>query len=226
MADTSFSARMCQNIILEAYTNMLNRKLRLGLLGTNCYILGDEESREGLIIDPAAISNSIPETVTEHQLNVKYILLTHGHLDHLAGLDYVRKLYPEAKLCFNPSDASLSENIELVSYLGMPALPNLVPDIPLDEGSTLELGKTRFSVISIPGHTPGGICLYTPGYLFSGDTLFNSGIGRSDFEESDTEALRQNIINRLLSLPPETIVFPGHGRETTIGKEKAGNPFI
>ncbi len=226
MADTSFSARMCQNIILEAYTNMLNRKLRLGLLGTNCYILGDEDSREGLIIDPAAISNSIPETVTEHQLNVKYILLTHGHLDHLAGLDYVRKLYPEAKLCFNPSDAHLSENIELVSYLGMPALPNLVPDIPLDEGSTLELGKTRFSVISIPGHTPGGICLYTPGYLFSGDTLFNSGIGRSDFEESDTEALRQNIINRLLSLTPETLVFPGHGRETTIGKEKTGNPFI
>lgn len=224
--DTSFSARMCQNIILEAYTNMLNRKLRLGLLGTNCYILGDEESREGLIIDPAAISNLIPETVTEHQLNIKYILLTHGHLDHLAGLDYVRKLYPEAKLCFNPSDSHLSENIELVSYLGMPALPNLVPDIPLDEGSTLELGKTRFSVISIPGHTPGGICLYTPGYLFSGDTLFNSGIGRSDFEESDTEALRQNIINRLLSLPPETIVFPGHGRETTIGREKAGNPFI
>jgi len=217
---------MCQNIILEAYTNMLNRKLRLGLLGTNCYILGDEESREGLIIDPAAISNLIPETVTEHQLNIKYILLTHGHLDHLAGLDYVRKLYPEAKLCFNPSDSHLSENIELVSYLGMPALPNLVPDIPLDEGSTLELGKTRFSVISIPGHTPGGICLYTPGYLFSGDTLFNSGIGRSDFEESDTEALRQNIINRLLSLPPETIVFPGHGRETTIGREKAGNPFI
>ncbi len=226
MADTSFSARMCQNIILEAYTNMLNRKLRLGLLGTNCYILGDEESREGLIIDPAAISNSIPETVTEHQLNVKYILLTHGHLDHLAGLEYVRKLYPGAKLCFNPSDSHLSENIELVSYLGMPALPNLVPDIPLDEGSTLELGKTRFSVISIPGHTPGGICLYTPGYLFSGDTLFNSGIGRSDFEESDTEALRQNIINRLLSLPPETLVFPGHGRETTIGREKAGNPFI
>ncbi|MPL57871.1 Hydroxyacylglutathione hydrolase GloC [bioreactor metagenome] len=217
---------MCQNIILEAYTNMLNRKLRLGLLGTNCYILGDEESREGLIIDPAAISNSIPETVTEHQLNVKYILLTHGHLDHMAGLEYVRKLYPEAKLCFNPSDSHLSENIELVSYLGMPALPNLVPDISLDEGSTLELGKTRFSVISIPGHTPGGICLYTPGYLFSGDTLFNSGIGRSDFEESDTEALRQNIINRLLSLPPETLVFPGHGRETTIGREKAGNPFI
>ncbi|WP_411814556.1 MBL fold metallo-hydrolase [Dehalococcoides mccartyi] len=205
---------------------MLNRKLRLGLLGTNCYILGDEESREGLIIDPAAISNSIPETVTEHHLNIKYILLTHGHLDHLAGLEYVRKLYPEAKLCFNLSDASLSENIELVSYLGMPELPNLVPDIPLDEGSTLELGKTRFSVISTPGHTPGGICLYTPGYLFSGDTLFNSGIGRSDFEESDTEALRQNIINRLLSLPPKTLVFPGHGRETIIGKEKAGNPFI
>ncbi len=205
---------------------MLNRKLRLGLLGTNCYILGDEESRHGLIIDPAAISDSIPETVTEYHLDVKYILLTHGHLDHLAGLEYARKLYPEAKLCFHPADASLSENVELISYLGMSALPTLAPDIPLSEGSTLELGKIKFSVISIPGHTPGGICLYTRGYLFSGDTLFNSGIGRSDFEESDTEALRQNIINRLLSLPPETLVFPGHGRETTIGKEKTGNPFI
>ncbi|AQX74543.1 MBL fold metallo-hydrolase [Dehalococcoides mccartyi] len=217
---------MCQNIILEAYTNMLNRKLRLGLLGTNCYILGDEESRHGLIIDPAAISDSIPETVTEYHLDVKYILLTHGHLDHLAGLEYARKLYPEAKLCFHPADASLSENVELISYLGMSALPTLAPDIPLSEGSTLELGKIKFSVISIPGHTPGGICLYTRGYLFSGDTLFNSGIGRSDFEESDTEALRQNIVNGLLSLPPETLVFPGHGRETTIGKEKTGNPFI
>ncbi|AMU86505.1 MBL fold metallo-hydrolase [Dehalococcoides mccartyi] len=217
---------MCQNIILEAYTNMLNRKLRLGLLGTNCYILGDEESRHGLIIDPAAISNSIPETVTEYHLDVKYIVLTHGHLDHLAGLEYARKLYPEAKLCFHPADASLSENVELVSYLGMSALPTLAPDIPLSEGSTLELGKIKFSVISIPGHTPGGICLYTRGYLFSGDTLFNSGIGRSDFDKSDTEALRQNIVNGLLSLPPETLVFPGHGRETTIGKEKTGNPFI
>jgi len=217
---------MCQNIIPESYANMLNRKLRLGLLGTNCYILGDEESRHGLIIDPAAISDSIPETVTEYHLDVKYIVLTHGHLDHLAGLEYARKLYPEAKLCFHPADASLSENVELVSYLGMSALPTLAPDIPLSEGSTLELGKIKFSVISIPGHTPGGICLYTRGYLFSGDTLFNSGIGRSDFEESDTEALRQNIINRLLSLPPETLVFPGHGRETTIGKEKTGNPFI
>jgi hydroxyacylglutathione hydrolase len=190
---------------------MLLATLQLGMYGTNCYIVGSKTTKEGMIIDPGAEAKSILQTVNKAGLIIKLIVITHGHMDHTGALEEVRKA-TGAPVAIHKADA---ENLVRV----------LPTDILLNGGENLAVGDLTYGIIHTPGHSPGGICLYGQGVLFCGDTLFQGSIGRTDLG-GDYNQLMNNIINKLMVLPDETIVFPGHGPETTIGAERSSNPFI
>lgn len=190
---------------------MLLGTLELGMFGTNCYIVGAKTSKEGMIIDPGAEANTILKTVEKGGLNIKLIAITHGHMDHTGALEDVRKA-TGASVAIHRADA---DNLVRI-------LPS---DVLLNGGENLTIGDLKFNVIHTPGHSPGGICLYGQNTLFCGDTLFKGSIGRTDIG-GDYNQLMNSIFSKLMVLPDETMVFPGHGPETTIGAERASNPFL
>lgn len=204
---------------------MLIKTLSLGPLETNCYILGCEKTLEGVIIDPADDVHIILQTVTQLKLSIKYILLTHGHFDHCCGL-------PVLKEKINVPIALHRDDIPFVAHakthgklygFSVPDLP--VPDTFIEEGDTFTFGTITLTAIHTPGHTPGGMCFYCAPYLFSGDTLFQRSIGRTDLPGGNSRQILDSIMNKLYKLDPATRVFTGHGPETTIGEEMQFNPF-
>jgi len=203
---------------------LILRKLVLGELETNCYIVGSESTKEGMIIDPADEAGIILEAVKSLGLNIKYIVLTHSHPDHFAALAEVKKA-TSAQVLVHRADADILEMPPVV-FFGA-TYPQPPPaDKQLEDGDTIEVGELKFKVIHTPGHTPGGICLLVDGILFSGDTLFNQGIGRTDFPGGSMEKLMDSLHKKVLTLPDKTIVHSGHGPATTIGDEKRMNPFL
>ena len=204
---------------------MIIRKLVVGPLSSNCYIVGSESTSEGMIIDPADEAENIMKTVRDLGLKIKVIVLTHGHPDHLGALKPVQEA-TGAEVAAHSDDAEWVKKQPLSMVFG-PAYP--APDAPdrlLGEGDIIDIGNLRFSIIHTPGHTPGGICLLGQGVLFSGDTLFNSGVGRYDLPGGDYEQLMNSLRKKLMPLPEETIVYPGHGPDTTVGAECRSNPFL
>ncbi len=204
---------------------MIIRKLVVGPLSSNCYIVGSESTREGMIIDPADEAENILKTVRGLGLKIKVIALTHGHPDHLGALKPVQEA-TGAEVAAHSDDADWVQKQPLGMVFG-PAYP--APDAPdrlLGEGDIIDIGELLFSIIHTPGHTPGGICLLGQGVLFSGDTLFNSGVGRYDLPGGDYEQLMHSLREKLMPLPEETIVYPGHGPDTTIEAERRSNPFL
>lgn len=194
--------------------------------GTNTYLIWDEISHEAMVVDMAQDSPRIIEALQEHELNLKYIVNTHGHADHIGGNSYL-KSKTGAPVCIHPADAVklVDASKNLSTRLGTQIVSDPM-DIELTEGTVLHLGETAFTVFHTPGHTVGGICLYTPGMLISGDTLFSGSIGRTDFPGGSLEDLKEAVVNKLYTLPDETVVYPGHGGTTTIGYEKRNNPFV
>jgi hydroxyacylglutathione hydrolase len=197
---------------------------------TNCYIVGCPETKEGIIIDPGDEPERILAVVNSHQLKIVAIVATHGHLDHVLAVKAVKEatgapfLLPEPDL---PIARSAHIQARFYNWLAEP-VPE--PDRFLQEGQTLTVGRISFQVLELPGHTPGHIALYRAdekggGCLFSGDVLFAGSVGRTDLPGGNWEVL-QNSMRRLMSLPDETIVYPGHGRKTTIGEERRYNPFV
>lgn len=192
-------------------------------LGVNAYVVFN--GNEGLIIDPGEASQDILDFIRSNSIEVKAIINTHGHADHIAGNAWFMK-QTQAPLLIHELDAP---------YLNDPSLhlgPQISLNIPpvqasrlLKEGDGIEIGEVSFEVLHTPGHSPGGICLYTPGFLFSGDTLFKASIGRSDLPLGDLKTLQDSLQN-LVNLPAETVVYPGHGPATTIGEEVQSNPFF
>jgi hydroxyacylglutathione hydrolase len=201
----------------------------VGPFATNCYIVGSEESKEGIIIDPGDEAGVILERVSESGLDIKLIVLTHGHIDHIGALKAVKEA-TGAELAVHTDDAKSLRGkggliiSMLVSGLAYPKPPP--PDRLLKDGDSLDIGDLHFKVLHTPGHTPGGICLLGEGVVFSGDALFNYGIGRTDLPGGSYRQLIESIQTKLMVLPDDTIVYPGHGRETTIGAERTGNPFL
>ena len=204
---------------------MILRKLDLGMFASNCYVVGDESSKEGMIIDPGAEASQILRVVEDLGLKIKVIVLTHGHMDHFGALREVKEA-TNAEIAIHANDApSLQANPSRQAFSpSAQALPS--PDRLLDEGDTVDIGNLHFRVLHTPGHSPGCICLLEEGIVFSGDTLFNFGIGRADFPGASYEEELNSIHTKLMTLPDDTIVCPGHGPDTTIGTERQWNSFL
>ena len=207
---------------------MILKTLVVGPFASNCYIIGSESSKHGLIIDPGAEAKLILRTVSDLGLTISLILVTHTHIDHIGALVPVKE-GTEAKFAIHEAEATAGLGMfsrMLSSMSGGSFNQPPKPDRLLKDGDTIDVDDLNFTVLHTPGHSPGGISLYGHGILFSGDTLFNHGIGRTDFPGCSYEQLMDSIQNKLMTLPDETIVYPGHGPSTTIGKEKRGNPFL
>ena len=204
---------------------MILKTLELMPFLTNCYIVGSEVSREGMIVDPAVDADTIMRNVEELGLTIKLVVATHALGDHTGALGEVLKA-TKAKFAIHPEELQAFRTSwrVMAAALGISEPP--APDQPLKEGDTIELGELKFQVLHTPGHSPGGICLLGDGMVICGDTLFNFGIGRTDFPGGSYAQLMNSIHSKLMVLPDETLVFPGHGPQTTIGRERGGNPFL
>lgn len=196
----------------------------LGDLAVNSYLFWEEESKEAICIDPGGPLTEILSQLNEERLKLVNIILTHGHADHILGVAEL-KAKTGAPVSIHAGDAAMLANpvINLSHLFGW----NIVikPDRLLAEGDTICVGTSLVSVLHTPGHTPGGICLLTQGIAFTGDTLFAGSIGRTDLPGGDQETLLYSV-SKLLSLADDTRVFPGHGPESTIGRERDTNPFL
>jgi len=213
------------SIMVDSESKMILKLLVVGPLASNCYIVADEASKQGAIIDPADEAGNILSSVKELGLCVKYIILTHGHPDHIAALKEVKEA-TGAEIMVHGDDADYPEQGALAFAFGFNCPTPPPPDRLLKDGDDIAIGNLRFTVIHTPGHTPGGTCLLGHGVLFSGDTLFNYGIGRYDLPGGDYAQLMDSLQARLMALPDDTIVYPGHGPRTTIGAERRNNPFL
>ncbi len=194
-----------------------------GPLRNNTYLIFDEKNKEGILIDPSFEVNKIIDFVEEEEIKIEWLLFTHGHYDHLIGLKKVLELLPDLKIGMNYLDLPIVKNFstEKALVLGV----NLVfkkPDIDLSEGERLEKKNLSCLVIHTPGHTPGGVCFYfkEQNLIFTGDTLFRNAIGRTDLLGGSFNTLVNSIKNKLLILPEITIIYPGHGKPTTISDAK------
>lgn len=207
---------------------MILKRLEVGMLGTNCYVVGSETTKEGMVIDPAAEDKRILKTVKDLGLDIKLIVLTHSHPDHIGSISSVKEA-TGAQLAIHADDAEGLRSAETRSFSAMFGLAYKEPPDPeslLKEGDSIDLGDLHFKVVHTPGHSPGGICLVGHGVAFTGDTLFNYGIGRTDLAGGSYNQLLNSIHTRLMVLPDETVIYPGHGPHSTIGAERKGNPFI
>ena len=206
---------------------MINYKLAVvGPLDTNCYLVHCSETLECAVVDPGAEADRIFPLILEFGLKPVYILNTHGHIDHIGANRDVKDKFG-IPLAIHSLDGPLLEMVqqfELSFFLGAKESPPA--DFLLQDGDSIAIGKSALRVIHTPGHTPGSVSLLGDGILFSGDTLFNGGVGRTDLPGGSTRDLEQSIREQILTLPPETIVLPGHGPWTTVGEEKESNPFL
>lgn len=199
-----------------------------GILGTNSYVIINEETKEAVVVDPARLSKKMREYIAEEELSVKAILLTHAHFDHIMGIDELIAAYGEMPVYVEENDLPLLHHAELNESTTYTKGYSYAGGDVIHDGDVLELIGQKFQVIHTPGHTAGGVCYYVKeaGMLFSGDTLFRASVGRTDFKTSSTEALLHSVKDKLFLLPNETIVFPGHMSATRIGFEKVNNPYV
>ncbi len=208
---------------------MIQETLPVGMLQCNCTILGDETSREAIVIDPGDDIPSIQAVLNRHGLTVKSIVITHAHIDHIAGAQRLKKL-TGAPIFYNENDLPLVKMMDVqAGWLGLSTPPEVAPpDAALTNGQKISAGALHGIVLHTPGHTQGSICLYLPkqSLLVAGDTLFAGSIGRTDLPGGDGPQLIRSIHNQLLTLPDEIKVIPGHGPSTTIGEERETNPFL
>jgi hydroxyacylglutathione hydrolase len=198
----------------------------LGDFGTNCYIIACPQTGEAAVIDPGSPDPWVEATLKQHGLRPAQIILTHGHLDHIGGVADVKRATGAAVAVHGDDAPMLTDAVRNGSaYFGMPVVAP-PPDKLLRDGDVVTVGNLKLAVLHTPGHTPGGICLYTPGHLIAGDTLFAGSIGRTDLAGGDYRTLIDSIRTKLLGLPADTVVYPGHGESTTIGDEAEYNPFL
>ncbi len=208
---------------------MIIKQLIVGSMGVCCYILGCEKTMKGAIVDPGGDETLILEKVKSMGLSIEYIIATHGHPDHVCGN---RKLHEAtgASIIMHETDAAYFEQPETESYFSMLGLEASPPtDIKVKEGDVIKIGEEELQVIHTPGHTPGGMCLYNAPDLITGDTLFVGGIGRTDFPGGSYKELIDSLKEKVIVLPDETVVWPGHGyggSRSTIGEEKRSNPYL
>ena len=207
---------------------MIHEILPVGMLQCNCSIFGDETTREAIVIDPGDQIEDILAVLERQQLRVKAIVITHAHIDHIGGAAKL-KAATGAPVYMNANDQELYDHLDTqASWLGMPAPTRTDIDTAAREGGSLALGEATFHILDTPGHTQGSISLWIPSEdkLIAGDTLFRDSIGRTDLPGGDSRQILRSIHSKLLTLPETAVVVPGHGPNTTIGREKERNPFL
>jgi hydroxyacylglutathione hydrolase len=207
---------------------MIHQILPVGLLQCNCSIFGDEQSREAIVIDPGDNIEGILAVLAEHSLRVTAIVITHAHIDHIGGAAKL-KAATGAPVLMNSSDQELYDHLDVqASWLGMEPPSRTEIDRAVRDSDTLILGPAEFRVLHTPGHTQGSISLWIPSEnkLIAGDTLFRDSVGRTDLPGGNSRQILRSIEDKLMQLPEETIVIPGHGANTSIGREKERNPFL
>jgi hydroxyacylglutathione hydrolase len=208
---------------------MIQEVIPVGMLQCNCYVLGDETSREAIVIDPGDDIERVQEVLTRHKLTPKYLVATHAHIDHVGGLEKLARA-SGAPVLMHEADLPLYQNLATqAAWLGVRPPGVIEVDQFLREGDALRWGGRALEVLHTPGHSPGSLSLYLPGdgqRLFSGDTLFQSSIGRTDLWGGSYEGILRSIDSKLMILDDLTQVFPGHGPATTIADERRFNPFL
>jgi glyoxylase-like metal-dependent hydrolase (beta-lactamase superfamily II) len=207
---------------------VIRETLAVGLLGCNCTVLGDEQSREAIVVDPGYEIPKIVAVLAKHQLTVKKIVVTHAHIDHIASAQTLKELTGAPILYSKDDIPQLAIMGVQASWFNLAVPTVLPPDHSPDEGEWVSVRGVDAMVMHTPGHTEGSVCLYLPdaALLLAGDTLFAGGVGRTDFPGGNEDKLIASIRERLFALPDATVVVPGHGPETTIGVERVENPFL
>jgi glyoxylase-like metal-dependent hydrolase (beta-lactamase superfamily II) len=207
---------------------MIHEMLPVGMLQCNCSIFGDEVTREAIVVDPGDQIEDILTILDRHELRVKAIVITHAHIDHIGGAQKLKNR-TGAPVWMNASDQVLIDHMDMqAQWLGIRTPERAEVDTVARDGDSIALGGATFHVLHTPGHTQGSLCLYIPaeGKLVAGDTLFQGSIGRTDLPGGDGRQILRSIHEKLLPLPEQTLVIPGHGAVTTIAEEKRYNPFL
>jgi hydroxyacylglutathione hydrolase len=225
---------------------LIHEILPVGMLQCNCHIVGDPKSRDAIVIDPGDDAGRILEIIEHHHLKVSAIVITHAHIDHVIGLHRIRQA-TGAPVYMHAEDLGLYRMLDAqAAWIGWKTPERANVDQVLREGDTIHWGPYEVSVLHTPGHTPGSVCLYmpsdlpdlqptataaktterAPGLLFAGDTLFAGSIGRTDLWGGSFEEIMHSLKGKVLALPDDTRVYPGHGESTTIGEERYSNPFL
>lgn len=207
---------------------MIHEILPVGLLECNCSVFGDETSREGLVVDPGDQIDDVLEIIERHGLHLKAIIITHAHIDHIGGAQKLKQA-TGAPVYMNLNDMELQKGLDRqAAWLGVEPPEPVAIDAPARDGDRLVIGATELLVLHTPGHTQGSISLWIPAEekLVAGDTLFRDSIGRTDLPGGDGRQILRSIHDKLLPLPEQTVVIPGHGAKTTIGREKRENHFL
>ena len=208
---------------------MFLKQMQVGHMAVFAYIVGDTESGEGLVVDPAANVNEIVSEAEKNNIKIKYIVNTHGHVDHIGG-NADMKEKTGAEIIIHEDDVTMMASIPSMMFRMYQGKESPPVDITVKDGDMITVGKVNLKVLHTPGHSPGGISLYLPGYVITGDTLFVESVGRTDLPGGSWDVMYNSIKEKLLTLPDDTIVLPGHnyGRTptSTIGNEKRNNPFF
>jgi hydroxyacylglutathione hydrolase len=207
---------------------MIHEILPVGPLQCNCSVIGDEATREAMVIDPGDDIEDIAAILRRHKLKVKLIAITHAHIDHVGGAMKLRAL-TGAPILLNQNDSALLKVLDVqATWVGMASPGDVRIDAELGHGANLSAGSLTANILHTPGHTEGSVCLYFPAekLLIAGDTLFAGSIGRTDLPGGSFEKIMRSLHQRVLALPDDTVVVPGHGPKTTIGDEREGNPYL
>ncbi len=199
----------------------------VGPLACNCYVVGDGETKEAIVIDPGGDAQELAAALAEQSLRVTAIVATHAHFDHLIAAEHLREL-TGAPFLLHDADRPLLDWYQEsgLLFLGIELPPPPEVDTPAVEGDRLRAGSVELQIVHTPGHSPGSISLFGDEVMFSGDTLFAQGVGRVDLPGGDGRALVNAITEKIFTLPDETPVYPGHGPATTVAREKRANPFV
>lgn len=195
-------------------------------IDNNNYLIVDEKTKEAALIDCSSIDDRIDEEIEKQGANLKYILLTHGHFDHIAGIR-PNRFKNNPQIVMHKADLDWLNNAnQYLPMFGMPEITIPKVDIFVEDGDTIQLGSLEIKVLHTPGHTQGGVCYLVDGNLFSGDTIFREAVGRCDLEGGNFNQIVESIENKIFTLPPKTVIYPGHGNITSVEWEKEHNRFL